>query len=129
MSTETGPRFRSPEAALRFYFRATELITVNARPGIFSKAVPFKPMDPPNIMCDFIRLDSCFQGMDDEEVWLLQELYGPTCFGIPPRTVTRACAAARQKFPNKRWSRVVVARFRERALKMIGARLRKEHMI
>lgn len=123
------PRFRSPQEALRFYFRASDLITDNARPGIISKVRPVSPEAPPNILRDFIRLDSCFQDMGDEEVWLLQELFGPTFFGIPPRTVTRACAAARQKFPDKHWSRVTVSRFRERALKVIGERLRRVHMI
>lgn len=129
MSEEIRPRFRSPQAALRFYFRASELITDNARPGIISKTRPFNPTDPPNIICDFIRLDSCFQDMDDEEVWLLQELYGPTFFGVPPRTVTRACEAARHKFPAKRWSRNLVSRFRQRALKVIEGRLRRVRMI
>lgn len=129
MSGGLRPRFRSPEAALRFYFRANDLITDNARPGAISKTAPFNPADRHNLMFDFIRLDSCFQGMDDEEVWLLQELYGPTFFGVPARTVSRACEAARHRFPDRRWSRTTVSRFRQRALKVIGQRLRRERMI
>ncbi len=123
------PRFRSPQEALRFYFRASDLITDNTRPGIISKANPPNLEDPPNVMRDFISLDWCFQDMKDEEVWLLQELYGPTFFGIPARTVTRACAAARQKFPAKRWSRTSISRFRQRALKMLERRMRRVNMI
>ncbi len=123
------PRFRSPQEALRFYFRASDLITDNARPGVISKAMPPNPEDPPNLMRDFISLDWCFQDMNDEEVWLLQELYGPTFFGIPARTATRACAAARQKFPAKRWSPTSISRFRQRALKLLERRMRSVNMI
>src|ERR1700692_4855881 len=76
MAASTAPRFKSREAALRFYFRASELLTPNGKPGIFSTRRPRHIHRGPNLIDDLLALDSCFHGLNDVQLWLLHELYG-----------------------------------------------------
>ncbi len=131
MPEDTKSRFRSPEAALRFYFRASELISANPKPGIFSRRAAPRAYQPPNrdVMGDFLTLDSCFQEMNEAQVWLLQELYGPTCFGTPQRRAAELYEAARRRFPKWRWTPQLVRRFKQRALELVEEHLKRQRLI
>ncbi len=129
MAGRMGPRFRSREAALRFYFRARELLTPDAKPGIFSKRHPPKGREGPNVIVDFRSLDSCFHGMDDAQLWLLREIYGPGGFGIKARPVAEVFETAQRKFPKYDWTPRKIARFKQNALQIFEEHLKKERLV
>ncbi len=129
MAGHTRPRFRTPAAALRFYFWASELLTDNATPGAFFRSSARTSFQPPNAICDFRLLDSCFLDMNEAQVWVLKELYGPTCFGKPHRRASDVVEAARRKFPKCRFTPQTVTRFKQEALEVVGERLRRERMM
>ena len=128
MARAKSQRFRTPVAALRFYFRASELLADDRKPGLYSKA-RHPACSQPNALCDFLSLDTCFVGMDDFQIWLMKELYGPDCFGVPRRTVTGVSEAARRKFPNQRVTRRMVARSKNDALEQVEEQLKKENLM
>jgi hypothetical protein len=127
----TQPRFRSPEAALRFYFRAGELLCDNLKPGILSRRNGHHARQPRrvNVICDFLTLDSCFRDMDEAQAWLLKELYGPTCFGTPQRRAAELYLAARRRFPERHWTPRLVRCFKRRALELVEEHLKRRHLI
>ena len=128
MAGVTAPRFKSREAALRFYFRARELLAPNAKPGIFFTRRP--PLQHgPNLVDDVITLDACFYGLNDVQLWLMQELYGPGGFGARPRTLAGIFAAARIKFPEYAWTPQKMAQFKREALKIFEAHLMRERLM
>lgn len=130
MAEETKVRFRSPEAALRFYFRASELLCDNSKPGVFSRQPPVAQSSPgPNVIGDFLAVDSCFNDMNEVEIWLLKELYGPNCFGAPQRKVTDLSEEARRRFPQDQWTPRRVSRFKQRALGVVEQKLKRSHLM
>jgi hypothetical protein len=129
MAGVTAPRFKSREAALRFYFRASELLTPDANPGIFSPRHLPKVHDGPNITHDLIALDSCFHGMNEVQLWLLHELYRPGAFSTKPRPLTAVFAAARSKFPRCDWTPQRIAQFKREALNIFEAHLQRERLM
>jgi hypothetical protein len=129
MAGVTEPRFRSREAALRFYFRASELLAPNAPPGVFSRERPSGMEIGPNAILDFLSIDSCFRGMNDEQVWLLRAFYGPGGFGAKTRLVTEVFEAARRKFPKDGWTPQKVARLKHDALQIFEAHLKRERLV
>src|SRR6202011_5382249 len=104
--------------ALRFYFRASELLTPNAKPGCFSKRRSPKTHEVLNIVDDLRALDSCFTGMNDVQLWLLHELYGPGGFRTKARPVVEIFEAARRAFPKCEWTLQKIARFKQEALQI-----------
>lgn len=129
MAGVTAARFKSREAALRFYFRAGELLTPNAKPGIFSTRRPPRVHPGPGIVHDLIALDSCFHGMNDVQLWLLHELYGPGAFSTRPPPLGRIFEAARCKFPKHQWTPRRIAQFKREALKIFEAHLLRERLM
>lgn len=130
MAEETRARFRSPEAALRFYFRASELLCDDPTPGLFSRRQSVSGGPPgPNVIGDFLAVDSCFEDLNEVEIWLLKELYGPDCFGAPQRKVADLFKEARRRFPKDQWTPRMVSRFKQRALGVIEQKLRRSHLI
>jgi hypothetical protein len=123
------PRFKSREVALRFYFRGHEVLRPNAKPGSFSTRRPPNPHPPANIIDDLIALDSCFHGLNDVQLWLLHELYGPGGFKRRPRPAAEVLEAARRKFPKREFTRRRMAQFRQEALKIFEAHLERERLI
>ncbi len=128
MAGVTVPRFKSREAALRFYFRASELLTPNAKPGIFSKHPP-EVHEGPHLVHDLVALDACFHGLNDIQLWLLRELYGPAGFSPAPRPLTRIFDAARNKFPEHECTPQRIAQFKTEALRIFEAHLMRERLM
>jgi len=129
MAGATEPRFRSREAALRFYFRASELLAPNAKPGVFSKGRPSRIGKGPNVILDFLSLDSCFRGMNDEQLWLLRTFYALGGFGAKQPHVAEVLEAAQRKFPKSRWTLQKVARFKHVAVLIFEERLKRQRLI
>ena len=122
-------RFNSREAALRFYFRVRELLIPNAKPGVFSTRRPPQVHPGPNIVHDLIALDSCFRGMSDVQLWLLQKLYGPGAFDTRPRPLAEIIEATKCQFPKTAWTLPRMAQLRREALKIFEAHLMGQHLI
>jgi hypothetical protein len=124
MDSIPKPRFRSREAALRFYFRARELLG-----GSVPCPLEIQDEMPPGmsrgggILGDFAVVGSCFHKLDDFQVWLMAEMYGPTRFGARQRTVGRALRAARTRFPERRITMRDVSRIRRATLELLRHRL------
>lgn len=129
MAGLTDPRFKSREAALRFYFRASELLTPNAKPGMFSRRRSPKPREVHNIVDDLRALDSCFSGLNEVQLWLLHELYRPGGFSTKARPVAEVFAAAQRAFPKDEWTPQKIARSKQDALRIFEAHLRRERLV
>jgi hypothetical protein len=129
MAGATERRFRSREAALRFYFRTSELLAPNAKPGVFSKGRPRKIGKGSNVIRDFLSLDSCFRGMNDEQLWLLRTCYAPGGFGAKQRPVAEVFEVAQREFPKSGWTLQKVARFRRDALLIFEEHLKRHRLI
>lgn len=129
MAGVNAPRFKSREAALRFYFRASELFAPNPQPGIFSPRNLPRVTDGPNIIHDLATLDACFHGMNDVQLWLLHELYQPGAFCTRPRPLSAVFEAARSKFPDYDWTHQRIVQFKREALKIFEARLQRERLM
>jgi hypothetical protein len=123
------PRFKSREAALRFYFRASELLIPDAKPGVFSARRSSNRHPAVNIIDDLRALDSCFHGMNDIQLWLLHELYGPGGFRIRRPPVAEVFDAVQRRFPKRDWTLHRMAQFRQEALKIFEAHLKRERLI
>lgn len=125
---DSGPRFSGPEAALRFYFRASELLC--DKPGLFARGSSTRGMSPgPNAIGDFLAVDSCFTELSEVEIWLLRELYGPTCFGWTQRKARELYKAARKRFPNHQWTPQTVRCFKQRTLALIEEKLKRSNLV
>src|ERR1700737_1733652 len=93
------PRFKSREAALRFYFRLVQLLTPNTKPGVYSTRRRPRVHHGTSIVDDLFALDSCFHGMNDVQLSLLHELYCPAGFSVKPPPIADMLEAVRCKFP------------------------------
>jgi hypothetical protein len=129
MAATNAPRFKSREAALRLYFRASELLTPNAKPGIFSHRRPPRIHNGFNLIDDFFTLDSCFHGLNDVQLWLLRELYGPGGFRVRRCSLVEMFEAARRKFPARDLTPHSFAQLRHEALKIFEAHLQRERLL
>jgi hypothetical protein len=129
MAGATEPRFQSREAALRFYFRASELLAPNAKPGASAKGRPTKVGKRSNVVLDFLSLDSCFRGMSEEQLWLLRAFYGPGGFGMKQRPVAEVFEAARRKFRKSGLTAGMVARLKNDALQTFEKQLGRRRLI
>jgi hypothetical protein len=129
MAVTTVPRFKSREAALRFYFRAGELLAPNAKPGVFSSGRPSNAHNSPNAIEDFLTLDACFYGLNDVQLWLLHELYGPGGFILKPHPVAEVFASFQRKFPKNDWTPHQLTQFKKEALKIFEAHLVRERLL
>ncbi|HKN13368.1 MAG TPA: hypothetical protein VJX68_09235 [Candidatus Binatus sp.] len=130
MSEENKTRFRSAEEALRFYFRLRELLYSGRTRRLVADELP---ADACTIAAN--ALDDCqcigwsMRGLDDLALWLLGEIYGPTCFGVHRRTFSHACKAGGLEFPDREFRLRDVGMIHERALGVVKRGLRKLGMI
>ena len=129
MAAVSVPRFKSREAALRLYFRAGELLAPNAKPGGIYRARHTKRNPNPNLIDDFVALDSCFRGLNDVQLWMLRELYGPGCFIIRRIAFAELYERARRRFPERALTAHQVAQYKREALKLFEARLVRERLM
>src|SRR5712692_6307055 len=91
MGAARKPRFSSVAAALRFYFRARELLHAE-HDQVYLRGEPCNRSGAPvSVMRDYRAVDVCLRELDGFQVWLIAEIYGPTGFAARQRTVTRAC--------------------------------------
>jgi len=125
MVEDRSRRFRSAGAALRFYFRAEEVLSAKSSNRLYLEGRIPGTGDSPrqDLMLDYLTVSACLKDLNQLQRWLLRELYRPTRFGEPTSSVTRACEAGRQLFPRVRWTIQGVGRLHRHTLRLLEGRL------
>jgi hypothetical protein len=130
MCNETKTRFRRAEEALRFYFRLRELLHSGRTRRLVADELPADACTAAaNAIDDYQCIGWCMQGLDEISLWLLSELYGPTCFGVHRRTFSHARQAGRIEFPQHDFRLREVGLIHEHALGVVRRGLRELGMI
>ena len=130
MFEENKIRFRRAEEALRFYFRVRELLHSGRTRRLMAEELPADACTTAaNAIDDYQCIGWCMRGLDDIALWLLSEIYGPTCFGVHRRTFAHTCKAGRLEFPQREFRLREVGMIHERALGVVKRGLRELGMI
>jgi len=130
MSDENKTRFRRAEEALRFYFRLRELLHSGRTRRLVADELPADACTvAAHAIDDYQCIGWCMRGLDEVALWLLSELYGPTCFGVHRRTFSQACKAGRLEFPEREFRLREVGLIHEHALGVVKRELRGLGMI
>jgi hypothetical protein len=130
MGQPARPRFATAQEALRFYFRAQELIAESRPPGRASGTKGRSREEAaPDVIRDFLGIAVCMRRLGGFEVWLLAELYGPTCFYVRERTLTRVFQAARRRFPGQSTSARALARKHRATIDKLTEEFRRNGLI
>ncbi|HUY26352.1 MAG TPA: hypothetical protein VMV27_02940 [Candidatus Binataceae bacterium] len=83
----------------------------------------------PGALGDFARISACVDNLSEAQLFLLAELYGPTCFAPGRRTIVRACGAARCGGFGAPVSAKSLGSVRRTTLAALRARLRRRHVV
>ena len=131
MIEHTSPRFKSAVAALRFYFRAEEVLSAKASLQLFPEGRIRETGENrrQDLIFDYLTVAACLKDLNELQRWLLRELYRPGRFGEPPPTVTSACEAGRRLFPRVRWTIQGVGRLRSHTLGILESRLAHKGLV
>lgn len=130
MLEENKIRFRRAEEALRFYFRLRELLHSGRTRRLVEDELPADACTAAaNAIDDYQCIGWCMRGLDEIALWLLSEIYGPTCFGVHRRTFAHTCKAGRLEFPQREFRLREVGMIHERALGVVKRGLRELGMI
>jgi hypothetical protein len=123
-------RFKKTEDALRFYFRLRELLHSGRARRLMADELPAVACpSASNAIDDYQCIGWCMQGLGEIDLWLLSEVYGPTCFGVHRRTFAHACKAGRLEFPNREFRLRQIGLIHHDALGVVSSRLRGLGMI
>jgi hypothetical protein len=130
MLSENKTRFKKTEDALRFYFRLRELLHSGRARRLIADELPDAAcLRASNAIDDYQCIGWCMQGLGEIDLWLLSEVYGPTCFGVHRRTFSHACKAGRLEFPNREFRLRQVGLIHHHAIGIVSRRLRGLGMI
>ncbi|MDO8433899.1 MAG: hypothetical protein Q7S58_15990 [Candidatus Binatus sp.] len=98
METEKS-RFKTTSTALRFFFRVRELVHGGCAQRLRPRELPsVAGFAARSAIDDYHSIGWCMRGLDELQLWLLSELYGPTSFGVRRRTYAEASEAGRIEF-------------------------------
>jgi len=130
MFRENKTRFKGAEEALRFYFRLRELLHSGRTSRLVADELPADACrTAANAIDDYQCIGWCMRSLDEIALWLLSELYGPTCFGVHRRTFSHARRAGRLEFPQHEFRLREVGLIHEHALGVVKRGLRELGMI
>jgi hypothetical protein len=130
MLYENKTRFKRTEGALRFYFRLRELLHCGRARRLVADELPaFACLTASNAIDDYQCIGWCMQGLGEIDLWLLSEVYGPTCFGVHRRTFSDACKAGRLEFPKREFRLRQIGLIHRHAIGVVSRRLRGLGMI
>ncbi len=130
MLCENKTRFKKTEDALRFYFRLRELLHSGRARRLVADELPVAAcLRASNAIDDYQCIGWCMQGLGEIDLWLLSEVYGPTCCGVHRRTFAHACKAGRLEFPNREFRLRQVGLIHRYAIGVVSRRLRGLGMI
>jgi hypothetical protein len=130
MIYENKTRFKKTEDALRFYFRLHEVLRGGHTGRLVSNDLPMVVTPTAsNAIDDYQRVGWCMQGLEEIDLWLLGEVYGPTSFGVHRRSFSHACTAGRREFPKQEFRLRQVGVIHRHAIGVVSLRLRGLGMI
>jgi hypothetical protein len=130
MFSENKTRFKSAEEALRFYFRCRELLHNGRTRRFVADELPTDACrTAANAIDDYQCIGWCMRSLDEVALWLLSELYGPTCFGVHRRTFSHARQAGKLEFPHHDFRLREVGLIHEQALCVVKRGLQELGMI
>ena len=130
MLDQNKTRFRRAEEALRFYFRLREVLHSGRTRRLVADELPAVAcVVATNAVDDYQCIGWCMRGLDEVALWLLSELYGPTCFGVHRRTFSHARKAGKLEFPHREFRLREVGMIHEHALGVVKRGLRELGMI
>ena len=130
MLCENETRFKRTEDALRFYFRLRELLHSGRTGRLVIDELPVAACPAAsNAIDDYQCIGWCMQGLGEIDLWLLSEVYGPTCFGVHRRTFSHACRAGKVEFPGREFRLRQVGLIHSHAIGVVSRRLRDLGMI
>jgi hypothetical protein len=129
MFEESKIRFRRAEEALRFYFRLRELLHSGRTRRLVADELPATACIADNAIDDYQCIGWCMRGLDEIALWLLSELYGPTCFGVHRRTFSHACKAGKLEFPERNLRLSEIRMINQHAVGVVKQELRELGMI
>jgi hypothetical protein len=130
MLDQNKTRFRRAEEALRFYFRLREVLHSGRARRLMADELPAVAcVVATNAVDDYQCIGWCMRGLDEVALWLLSELYGPTCFGVHRRTFSHARKAGKLEFPHREFRLREVGMIHEHALGVVKRSLRELGMI
>ena len=120
------PRFGSSAQALRFYFRARELLDPADN---LQRVEKRRESRSATMIDDFLHLRECIDGLDAFDHWLLAELYGPTCFAAGQRNLLRAYEVARQRYPALHLTPAMIRKHHHQTMDLVDRRLARRKLI
>lgn len=130
MLDQNKTRFGRAEEALRFYFRLREVLHSGRTRRLVADELPANAcVVATNAIDDYQCIGWCMRGLDEIALWLLGELYGPTCFGVHRRTFSHARKAGKLEFPHREFRLREVGMIHEHALGVVKRGLRELGMI
>ena len=130
MIYQNKARFKRSEDALRFYFRLRELLHSGRTRRLVTDDLPMAASTSAgNAIDDYQCIGWCMHGLDEIDLWLLSEVYGPTSFGVHRRSFADACKAGRLEFPNQEFRLRQVGVIHRHAIGVVSRRLRGLGMI
>ena len=123
-------RFKRAEGALRFFFRLRELLGSG-------RAGRLLPGELPSVACrsasnaidDYECIGWCMRGLDEIDLWLLGEVYGPSCFGERRRKLSSVLESAQREFPRRNLRLRQLSTMHRRSLSVVEIRLRELYLI
>ena len=124
MFDENKTRFKRTEQALRFYFRLRELLHRGRSTRLLAHELPAAACpEASNAIDDYQCIGWSMLGLGELDLWLLSEVYGPTCFGVHRRTFAYVCKAGQLEFPDRTFRLREVGAQHRRALETVQRRL------
>jgi hypothetical protein len=118
-------RFKSAEDALRFFFRVRELLGGGHAGRLRPDELPTAACrDAANALDDYECIGWCMRGLNEVELWLLGEIYGPTCFGERRRKLSYAFEAAQREFPRRELRLRQLSALHRKSIDAVQMRLR-----
>jgi hypothetical protein len=123
-------RFRRAEDALRFFFRLRELLHGGRTRRLAADELPADACTfAAHALDDYRCIGWSMKQLDEFALWLLSEIYGPTCFGVHRRTFSHAFKAGRLVFPRLRLRPRDIGLIHGRALGVVSRGLQELGMI
>jgi hypothetical protein len=123
-------RFRRAEDALRFFFRLRELLHGGRTRRLAADELPaYAGTFALHALDDYRCIGCTMKQLDDFALWLLSEIYGPTCFGVHRRTFSHALKVGRLVFPRLRLRPREIGLIHARALNVVRRGLQELDMI
>ena len=122
---EQAPRFKSVESALRFYYRAQEVLSSKPSLSLHREGqIPETGISRrDNLMFDFLTITACLKPLNQLQLWILKELYRPRKVTERTRIVIRTCQMGQRIFPRVRWTPQGVGRLKNQTLDQLESEL------